>query len=166
MLTLHNRTRGRGPAQVNAWRYGMRLALAGAASCLFAACAQQPKTLYTWETYQPTVYAYLKEPDSDAAAQAQDMERNIETARATHRALPPGFHGHLGMLYLRLGQEAKAIEQMEEEKLAFPESEPFMDFLMRNLKPTSHLSSAPVAGAVAATAARALPESSQPQGGV
>jgi hypothetical protein len=96
-----------------------------------AACAQQ-KTMYDWQSYQPAVYSYLKDDGADYAAQASVMEKNIETARSANQALPPGFHAHLGMLYLKMGSGDKAVEQLQNEKLAFPEGTPFMDFLMRN----------------------------------
>lgn len=104
---------------------------------VLAACAQQPKTMYNWASYQPEVYAYLKEEGSDYAAQAQTLEQNIETARAANQSLPPGFHAHLGMLYLKLGSGDKAVEELQSEKLAFPESAPFMDFLLRNIRTTN-----------------------------
>jgi hypothetical protein len=97
-----------------------------------AACAQPQKTLYNWQSYQPQVYAYLKDDGADYTAQVQALEKNIETARAANQALPPGFHAHLGMLYLKTGNGEKALEQLQSEKLAFPESAAFMDFLMRN----------------------------------
>jgi len=104
---------------------------------LLAACAQQP-TLYSWDSYQPAAYAYLQ-GDEDPAAEVQAMEKNIETARAHDKALPPGFHAHLGLLYLQQGQDARAMEQIQSERAAFPESTTFMDFLLRQNKdaPTS-----------------------------
>jgi len=97
-----------------------------------AACAQQPKPMYNWQSYQPEVYEYLKGESSDYAKQTQALEENIETARSANQALPPGFHAHLGMLYLKQGDANKAMEQIQSEKLAFPESTPFMEFLLRN----------------------------------
>lgn len=96
------------------------------------ACAQPQKLMYNWQSYQSGVYDYLKEDNSDYAAQAQLLEQNIETARSAHQALPPGFHAHLGMLYLKQGKADKAVEQLQSEKLAFPEATPFMEFLLRN----------------------------------
>lgn len=117
-------------------------ALAG----LLGACAQPSKSMYNWDAYQPTVYKYLKEDGADYTVQAQALEQNIEKARATNATLPPGFRAHLGMLYLKMGDESKGIEQFEGEKTAFPEAAPFMDFLMRN-------ANKPVVAAQASTAA-------------
>ncbi|MFC3337583.1 DUF4810 domain-containing protein [Paracandidimonas soli] len=104
------------------------LALAGGLS----ACAQN-QTLYAWGSYQPMVYSYLKDEGADYAAQAQAMEENLEAARASSKTLPPGFRAHLGLLYLKTGEGAKAAEMWQGEKLAFPESGSFMNFLMRHI---------------------------------
>lgn len=140
------------------------VALAG----VLGACAQQPKSMYSWQSYQPSVYAYLKDDGADYAAQSLAMEKNIETARASNAQLPPGFRAHLGMLYLKLGDGAKGLEQLEGEKAAFPESKPFMDFLLRNASkmadnaaPSEPASAAPSA-APAAPAAAPTPASAQP----
>lgn len=109
-----------------------RLAGMGILIGLLSACASRQPPLYNWETYQPQVRAYFQDEGGDAEAQALAMEHNIETARAANQALPPGFHAHLGLLYLKIGKDDHALEQIESEKAAFPESAPFMDFLLRN----------------------------------
>ena len=112
---------------------------------LLSACVQQPKPMYSWQAYQPSVYAYLQDDGADHAVQAQALEQNIETARAANVELPPGFRAHLGMLYLKMGDGNKALEQLQGEKTAFPEATPFMDFLMRNVGKPAAVSSAPAA---------------------
>ncbi len=119
------------PAQrPSLWR-GMRWVGICLSVGMLAACAQ-PQGLYSWDSYQPMVHAYLKEEGEDYAAQVQTLEENVQSARATDQALPPGFRAHLGLLYLKLGDGAKAVEQWEGEKLAFPESSSFMNFLLRH----------------------------------
>ncbi|WP_454676003.1 DUF4810 domain-containing protein [Achromobacter marplatensis] len=113
-------------------RAGRGLAIAALAG-LLSACVQQPKPMYSWQSYQPSVYAYLKDDGADSTLQIQALEKNIETARAANVELPPGFRAHLGMLYLKTGDGDKGVEQLQSEKVAFPESAPFMDFLMRNV---------------------------------
>ncbi|CAM5204194.1 hypothetical protein CDEN61S_00899 [Castellaniella denitrificans] len=113
-----------------------RLVGAGILVGLLTACAPRQPLLYNWESYQPQVHAYFKDEGGDTAAQVQTMEHNIETARAANQALPPGFHAHLGLLYLKTGEDARALEQIQSEKAAFPESAPFMDFLLRNTSRT------------------------------
>ncbi|MFD4838218.1 DUF4810 domain-containing protein [Achromobacter sp. NPDC058515] len=132
-------------------RAGRGLAIAALAG-LLSACVQQPKPMYSWQAYQPSVYAYLKDDGADYAVQAQALEKNVETARSANVELPPGFRAHLGMLYLKLGDGNKGVEQLQGEKAAFPESSPFMDFLMRNAgKPQAQpAGGSPAAGSPAA----------------
>jgi hypothetical protein len=140
-------------------RAGRGLAIAALAG-LLSACVQQPKPMYSWQSYQPSVYAYLKDDGADSTLQIQALEKNIETARAANVELPPGFRAHLGMLYLKTGDGDKGVEQLQGEKVAFPESAPFMDFLMRNVgKPKDAAAAAdgaatgtPAAGSPAANA--------------
>lgn len=132
MLTLLNQVRHVGHGRNNIVMRGARLSAMFGMLSMLVACGHAPKTMYDWQSYQPTVYTYLIDESGDYAVQAQALERNIETSRAANTVLPPGFRAHLGMLYLKMGEDAKAIEQLEGERLAFPESIPFMAFLMRN----------------------------------
>ncbi|MFJ1300893.1 DUF4810 domain-containing protein [Pseudomonadota bacterium AL_CKDN230030165-1A_HGKHYDSX7] len=135
-----------------------RLALVLGVTGLLAACVQQPKSLYSWQAYQPSVYAYLKDDGADYVKQIDAFEKNIETARASSQTLPPGFRAHLGLLYLKTGDADKGVAQLEAEQLAFPESAPYMAFLMRNAKPGT---TAPGV-AVATPDAAAVPALTQP----
>ena len=54
--------------------------------------------------------------------------------RASGLAVPPGYHAHLGLLYGEQGDLGKFAEQVAQEKSKFPESQTFMDFLLRNFK--------------------------------
>ncbi|EHK67649.1 DUF4810 domain-containing protein [Achromobacter arsenitoxydans] len=126
---MSNHSEKRRPAALA--RVGRGLAIAALAG-LLSACVQQPKSMYSWQSYQGSVYAYLKDDGADYATQTLALEKNIETARASNTELPPGFRAHLGMLYMKMGNGDKGAEQMLGEKEAFPESAPFMDFLLRN----------------------------------
>jgi hypothetical protein len=95
------------------------------------------------------------------------MEKNIETARAANAELPPGFRAHLGMLYMKMGNGDKGVEQMQGEKAAFPEAAPFMDFLLRNVgKPQTVAATdagLPAAGSpAAASTTSAKPAAAEP----
>jgi hypothetical protein len=141
-----------------------RIAIAAVATLSLAACVQPPKTMYNWQSYQPTVYTYLKEDSTDYAVQAAALEKNIQTARSADQPLPPGFHAHLGMLYLKTGEGTKAVEQMQAEKAAFPESTAFMDFLLRNVPGTSGDAPKPdtTAGTIPATTTTTTTKTSTP----
>ena len=137
---MPNRIIAAAPGRMTRGKRAGRVLTLLAVAALLGGCAQ-PDTMYTWKSYQPVVYAYLQDEGMDAAAQVEMLRKDIETARARNGVLPPGFRAHLGMLHLKMGQG---------EKLAFPESSPFMDFLLRNADGQQ-------AGATPAT-----PESAQP----
>lgn len=98
-----------------------------------AGCASAPKPLYHWEGYQRQVYEFLKRDGKTPGEQLLLMQAQAEKARATGALLPPGFRAHLGMLHLRLGRDDEARTMFESEKAAFPESGPYMDFVLRSM---------------------------------
>jgi len=109
-----------------------RLGLAAAilAGTVLGGCAQQPKTLYQWEGYQPQVYEYFKGQSKEEQAQA--LEADLEKIRAKNGTPPPGYHAQLGLLYSSLGKNDQMIQQFQQEKALFPESATYMDFLVKN----------------------------------
>ncbi|MFN5540981.1 MAG: DUF4810 domain-containing protein [Betaproteobacteria bacterium] len=100
---------------------------------LVAGCAQQPKLLYSWESYPRIQYDTLLRAGSSPAAQIRDMQAHAEKARASNSALPPGFRAHLGMLQLSTGNAGEARMLWLAEKSTFPESTPYMDQLLKRL---------------------------------
>jgi len=101
---------------------------------LLTACANNaPRSLYYWGDFPAASYAWLKDDVRDGQEMLTLLEKDAQTAVANAHDLPPGFHAHLGLLYLKLGQTGKAVEHLQAEKAAFPESAPFMDFQLRAL---------------------------------
>ena len=98
-------------------------------------CVTRPKPLYHWGEYQPQVYEYFKGDGSSHEEQIAKLEETIQKARATDAALPPGYHAHLGLLYLKAGKEDQVKQQFETEKTLFPESASFMDFPLNTFPP-------------------------------
>ncbi|MGY3904488.1 DUF4810 domain-containing protein [Aeromonas lusitana] len=105
-----------------------------ASSLLLTACAQGPRNLYNWDQYQTVVYQHMQGDETGVEAQITALEKNQQEASAKGQAVPPGFHAHLGMLYAQLGKDEQTRQQFETEKRLFPESAPFMNFLMSNKK--------------------------------
>jgi len=96
-------------------------------------CATRPQPLYHWGGYQTQIYGHFK-GDKSPEEQITELEKEREIARSRGKPLPPGFNAHLGMLYGKTGRSDRLIENLNEEKIQFPESSTFMDFLLRNLK--------------------------------
>jgi hypothetical protein len=63
------------------------------------------------------------------------MEDDLQKIRAAGQATPPGFMAHLGLLYGKQGDMARFQQHLEAEKQQFPESQAFVDFLLRQYKP-------------------------------
>jgi hypothetical protein len=108
-----------------------------AALCLLAALAgcAGPKQLYSWNGYQAQVYAHLKnDGKSSAEEQIIELEKGIQQAAAKGAQVPPGYHAHLGLLYLNTGRTDQALAAWQQEKAQFPESAKYIDFLIGNMK--------------------------------
>ncbi|MEW9901313.1 DUF4810 domain-containing protein [Pseudomonas putida] len=112
---------------LSAWRAFAALLLG---CTLLAGCSGQ-KPLYQWESYQPQVHEYFK-GETSKEEQAIALERDLEKIKAKNGAVPPGYHAQLGLLYSSLGKDDQMIQQLRTEKALFPESAPYMDFLINN----------------------------------
>ena len=105
------------------------------AVALLGGCAATgPTALYQWEGYQTNVDAHFRTDKLSPEAQTQAMEADLLKIRANGKTVPPGYQAHLGLLYGQQGNLDKFAMQMQAEKQQFPESETFMDFLLRNFK--------------------------------
>jgi len=113
-----------------------RLRVAGIllVSAVLGGCATKTPPLYQWQRYQSNVDAYFRADKLSLDAQTQLMEEDLQIIRADGGAVPPGYYAHLGLLYGQQGKLDQFAQQMQAEKKQYPESEPFMDFLLRNFK--------------------------------
>jgi hypothetical protein len=103
-------------------------------SAAFAGCATKPTSLYQWERYQGNVDSHFRGDKLSPDAQTQLMEEDLKKIKAGGGVVPPGFQAHLGLLYGQQGRLDQFAQQMQAERKQFPESETFMDFLLRNFK--------------------------------
>lgn len=111
----------------------LRVALAALASLSLIGCVQAPKQIYMWEIFPRQQYEVLLREGVSPETQILALEAHAEKARAANGALPPGFRAHLGMLHLATGNAAAARQMWQAEKLAFPESAPYIDSLLKRL---------------------------------
>jgi hypothetical protein len=108
--------------------------LALSASLLLSACGTTTPTLYQWEGYQPHVYSYLKaDGKSGPEQQIVEMEADLQKIRAKGNTPPPGYYAHLGMLNASIGRNDQVLQDFQQEKKLFPESAPYMDYLLSKL---------------------------------
>ncbi|WP_431476497.1 DUF4810 domain-containing protein [Massilia eburnea] len=109
-----------------------RLALALGIAVALVGCKHQQPTIYQWESYQPQVYQYFKGESPEA--QIAVLEKDLQKINAKGMIPPPGYHAHLGLLYSVTGKPEQMAAEFEAEKLLFPESAAYMDFLLKNTK--------------------------------
>ena len=107
------------------------LALLGGA-LLLSGCMATSKPLYQWDNYPAQVHGHFKGESPEAQIAA--LELQLQKIQASGTATPPGLHAHLGMLYLKVGRDDQMVQQLELEKSRFPESTPFMNRLLAQVK--------------------------------
>ena len=101
-------------------------------SLLLGGCVAAPKPLYQWGSYQAQVHKHFM--GESPQAQIDALEVQLSSTQGAASATPPGLHAHLGLLYSKVGRDDKMVEQFELEKAAFPESAPYMNRLLAQLK--------------------------------
>jgi len=105
---------------------------APALALLLGACASPG--LYDWGDYEGSVRRVSNESEGfDVAAEIDRLETTLEQAQNADRAVPPGFHAHLGYLLYVNGDAAGAASQFETEKARYPESRRFVDFMLARI---------------------------------
>lgn len=98
-------------------------------------CAAPRQSLYQWGDYENQVYALYNNPGkSPIEEQIAKLEADYQKARSTNKAVPPGFHAHLGYLYYQAGKGDRAYQAFQTEKALFPESGVYMDRILTKAK--------------------------------
>ncbi len=111
----------------------VKLALMLQQSRRYAGCPDGAQPLYQWESLPAARFnEYFKGEPKEAQVEA--LERDLQKINASGRKAPPGYHAHLGMLYLSMGKDDQMVQEFRTEKALFPESAAYMDFLLKNAK--------------------------------
>lgn len=92
----------------------------------------QTPTRYAWHDYNSTMYQYNdgKLSEADAIALIAKVE---EEAASSKRLVAPGVYSDIGTLYVRMGDNQKAVEYYRKEMETWPESAPLMSKLIEGL---------------------------------
>ncbi len=109
------------------------LAVALLATAFLNGCST-PKSLYYYGQYNSAVYSYFKADEVSIDEQISLLESIIQTAAAKNKAVAPGIHAHLGMLYFEAGNPGLGTQHFEQEQRLFPESKQYIDFLLKSVK--------------------------------
>lgn len=110
-----------------------RWGLVAAAACcaVLVGCAQPARPLYYWGGYQAAVYDHFKSDGKGPLEQLRLLDEQAQQARSSGLPLPPGFHAHLALVYIKLGRDEEARRELETERVQFPESTPYVDSLLK-----------------------------------
>lgn len=96
-------------------------------------CAEP--SLYHWGEYESLTYDIFHNPGkADPLTQILKLREDIETAHAEGKMVPPGIHAHLGYMYYLQQNLSEAREAFETEKRLFPESETFINGIIKRME--------------------------------
>ena len=103
---------------------------------LLSGCTSQPKPLYTYGDYSKTYYHSKKDPSPETALALQkSIENAIQTSsESLSGRVAPGIYANLGYIYLKSGNYNKAAENFNNEKRIYPESEYFMNRMLKKIE--------------------------------
>nr|WP_241737582.1 DUF4810 domain-containing protein [Neptunicella marina] len=90
--------------------------------------------LYYYGEYNQAVYSYFKSDELSQQEQIAALNQVIQKAASKGKAVPPGVHAQLGMLYFENGNQTLGEQHFMEEKQRFPESAQYIDFLLNAAK--------------------------------
>ena len=91
--------------------------------------------MYEWGRYEDSVYQVTANAgEVDLSAEIATMEETVQRALENQKAVPPGMHAHLGLLYSLAGDSANAAAAFEAEKALYPESATFMNGTLARAK--------------------------------
>ncbi|ABC29901.1 uncharacterized protein conserved in bacteria [Hahella chejuensis KCTC 2396] len=113
----------------------LRLIAPALALAILAGCANQPRGLYYWGSYQDVLLdMYTKPGEADNNTQIEKLTVTIEQANNHGQQVPPGLYAHLGMIYASAGEPGLAVEAFNQEKALYPESATFIDGILERAK--------------------------------
>ena len=103
---------------------------------LLAGCATQ-EPLYQWGNFTGLTYDSLRGAGKSPTEQIDLMVAHSQRVQQAGKKLPPGFHAHLALLYLKAGLSDAAKGHFEAEVREFPESARYISSLMKTLNQPS-----------------------------
>ncbi len=110
------------------------LALVATLLVLTGCANKAPPPLYGWNGYEKNLDTYFRGNRESWDTQSKRMEEDLQKMRAAGQATPPGYQAHLGLLHGKQGDLARFQQHLQAEKEQFPESETFVNFLLRKFK--------------------------------
>lgn len=100
---------------------------------VISACKTTSPPVFYYGEYQTAVYQYFKGDELNVGEQIAILQNVIQQAQDNGLPVAPGVHAHLGLLYFDSSNPNLGFAHFEQEKLNFPESSTFIDFLIANI---------------------------------
>lgn len=111
---------------------GLRFIAAGLGMIVIAGCSSAE--LYYWGTYETAVLRSAADEFAiDPTSEIATLEKTVQDAERRRKVLPPGLRAHLGWLYFRAGDGARARVLFEEEMDNYPQATVLMTRLITGL---------------------------------
>lgn len=104
---------------------GMILLLATVAGCHTA-----PQQKYAWGDYDPSLYAYYKDP-AKVGELTSSLQAVIKDSDSSRTPVPPGIYAEYGYLQLQQGRGKDAAQSFRQEEAHWPESKVFMEHMIQ-----------------------------------
>lgn len=112
----------------------MRLRFIAAGLGMFVVGGCAAPELYYWGTYEASVLRTAADDAGiDPSLEIAALEQTVDRADRRGQILPPGFRAHLGWMYWRAGDGARARVLFEEEMELWPQSTVLMTRLITGL---------------------------------
>lgn len=111
-----------------------KILLVSCALVLLVAVVQgcAPSRKYAWGKYDSTLYSHYKNPQ-DREAHLECLKEIVQNAEAGD-SVPPGLYAEYGYALYESGNLTEAIAYFEKEKAKWPESNVFMEKMIRNAR--------------------------------
>ena len=102
---------------------------------LFSSCSSTSDTLYSWNNYEAVSYKYSKDPSEKNLLELQKCFEKITSQPSGQRkVVPPGILAEYAYFLYKQGKKEQAIEMMNREIEAYPESKEFIDKIINQLE--------------------------------
>lgn len=100
-------------------------------AALLSGCASN--TRYHWAGYADNVYQHEANQLTDEEY-LEKLVSGVQYAEKNNKLVPPGYYADVGTAYLKLGDADSALAYYEKERNLWPESQYFMDTLIKGIK--------------------------------
>ncbi|MBC8367819.1 DUF4810 domain-containing protein [bacterium] len=98
---------------------------------VFASGCVPQKQIYYWGDYSSTLYDTKKDAtDESILEHMTELQTLIQKSEELGKRIPPGICCEYGFYLLMSGEKEKALEYFNRESQLYPESKPFVSFLV------------------------------------